>query len=218
MRLRRMLNEQTMLLLVSFVVGISLWAYVTSVRRVAVVPTTTKTVAVVPAIRGEPLFGYSLLGISITPQTVVITGDPKALAQVETVSTDPVNLGGATQPFVQEVGIVAPPQVRASTRVRVSVQVAPAVAVTTVRGIRVETPRAPSGFTVEVQPDLVTVQVQGPVTLVTRLRASDFSAHIDGLDFSEGRQSVQVKVQAPAQIEVLSIEPPGVTVTVRKTG
>lgn len=218
MRLRRMLNEQTMLLLVSFVVGISLWAYVTSVRRVPVVPTTTKTVAVVPAIRGEPLFGYSLLGISITPQTVVITGDPKVLAQVETVSTDPVNLAGATRPFVQEVGIVAPPQVRATTRIQVSVQVAPAVAVTTVRGIRVETPRAPSGFTVEVQPDLVTVQVQGPVTLVTRLRADDFSAQIDGLDFSEGRQRVQVKVQAPAQIEVLSIEPPAVTVTVRKTG
>lgn len=216
MRLRRMLNEQAMLLLLSFVVGVALWAYVTSARTVPVAQTPTKTVAVVPAIRGEPAYGYSLLGIRITPQTVVVAGDPKLLAQVETVSTEPVNIGGATRDFVQEVGVVAPSQVQVSARVRVAVQVAPAVAVTTVRGIRVETPRAPEGFVVEVQPDLVTVQVQGPVTLVTRLRAADFSARVDGLDFSEGRQRVQVTVQAPPQVEVLSIAPPGVTVTVRK--
>lgn len=212
-----MLNEQTLLLLLSFVVGVSLWAYVTSVRGVPAAR-TTKTVAVVPAIQGEPAPGYSLVGIRITPQTVVIAGDPKVLAQVEAVNTDPVNLALATGNFVQEVGIVLPPQVQGSTRVRVAVQVAPAVAVTTVRDIRIDLPRPPAGFVVDVQPDAVTVQVQGPVALVTRLRATDFSAQVDGLDFSEGQQRVQVKVQSPPQVEVLSISPPGVTVTVRRQG
>ena len=88
--------------------------------------------------------------------------------------------------------------------------------VTTVRGIRVQAPRAPAGVTVAIQPDIITVQVQGPVTLVYRLRAADFTARVDGLDFAEERQRAQVKVQAPPQIEVLSITPPGVTVTVKK--
>lgn len=218
MRLRRWLNEQTMLLLLSFVISVAVWAYVSSARREPAVQAPTKAVAVIPAIRGEPAFGYSLIGIRITPQTVVISGDPNVLAQMDTVTTDPVNLAGATRDFTQEVSIAAPPQVTASARIRVSVQVAATVAVTTVRDIRVDTPPAPAGVSVEVQPAVVAVQVQGPVTVVSRLQASDFSAHVDDLDFAEGRQRVQVKVQAPAQVEVLRIDPAGVTVIVRKQG
>jgi len=216
MRMRRILNEQTLLAVLSFIISVSLWAYVTSTRTERSPQATTKAVPVVPAIVGEPAYGYSLLGIRITPQTVVISGPPGLLAQVETVSTEPVNIAGVTRDFVQEVAVVAPLQIRTTERVRVAVQVVPAVAVTTVRGIRVQKPRAPRGLVVELQPSLVIVQVQGPVTLVNRLRAADFSAHLDGLDFSEGRQRAQVRVQAPPQVEVLSITPAGVTVTVKK--
>lgn len=215
MRLR-LLNEQTVLLLLSFVISVSLWAYVTTSRTAEVPRATTKVVAVVPAIIGEPAYGYSLLGIRVTPQTVTLAGNPRVLAQIQTVATEPVNIAGVTRDFVQEVAVIAPPQVEVAGRVRVAVQVAAAVAVTTVRGIRIQVPRAPAGFSVAVQPETVVVQVQGPFTVVNRLRAADFTARIDGLDFAEGRQRAQVKVQAPAQVEVLSITPPGVTVTVRK--
>ena len=215
MRLR-VLNEQTLLLLLSFVISVSLWAYVTTARTAETPRATTKVVPVVPSIIGEPAYGFSLLGIRVTPQTVTLNGNPRLLAQIQTVVTEPVNIAGVTRDFVQEVGVIAPPQVAASGRVRVAVQVVAAVAVTTVRGIRVETPRGPAGFSVAVQPDTVVVQVQGPLTLVNRLRATDFTARVDGLEFAEGRQRAQVKVQAPAQIEVLSITPPGVTVTVKK--
>ena len=215
MRLR-LLNEQTALLLLSFVISVSLWAYVTTARMADTPRATTKVVAVVPAIVGEPAYGYSLLGIRVTPQTVTLSGNPRVLAQIQTVATEPVNIAGVTRDFVQEVAVIAPPQVEVSGRVRVAVQVAAAVAVTTVRGIRVQAPRVPAGVTVAIQPDIIVVQVQGPVTLVNRLRAADFTARVDGLDFTEERQRAQVKVQAPPQIEVLSITPPGVTVTVKK--
>lgn len=216
MRRIRLLNEQTALLLLSFVVSLSLWMYVTTLRTAESPQATTKVVAVVPAIIGEPAYGYTLLGIRITPQTVTLSGSPRALASVQNVITEPVNIAGVTRDFVQEVAVVAPPEVEVSGRVRVAVQVAAAVAVTTVRGIKVQPPRAPAGMSVSLQPSTVMIQIQGPVNMVNRLRAADFTARVDMVDFEQERQRAQVRVQAPPQIEVLSITPAGVTVTVKK--
>lgn len=216
MRRIRLLNEQTALLLLSFVVSLSLWMYVTTLRTAESPQATTKVVAVVPAIIGEPAYGYTLLGIRITPQTVTLSGSPRALASVQNVITEPVNIAGVTRDFVQEVAVVAPPEVEVSGRVRVAVQVAAAVAVTTVRGIKVQPPRAPAGMSVSLQPSTVMIQIQGPVNMVNRLRAADFTARVDLVDFEQERQRAQVRVQAPPQIEVLSITPAGVTVTVKK--
>lgn len=218
MRPLRILNEQTALFLLSLFIGFTLWSYVTTTRNPRVEQSTTKLAAVLPAIAGEPAYGYTVLGIRVTPQTVTVSGDPKMLAQITSVTTDTVNISGATRDFVQEVPVVAPGGLRVGGRVRVAVQIAPAIAVTTIRGIRIEPPEAGPGLTVAIEPALVQVQVQGPVTLVNRLRAADFSARIDGDAAEEGRRRAQVRVQAPAQVEVLSIVPSDVTVTVRKGG
>lgn len=218
MRRIRFLNEQTALFLLSVLIAFTLWSYITATRSPRVEQSTSKLVAVLPAIAGEPAYGYSLLGIRVTPQTVAVSGDPKALAVLQSVPTETVNISGATRDFVQEVTVVPPAGVRAAARVRVAVQITPAIAVTTIRGIRVEPPEVRGGLVVNVEPALVQVQVQGPVTLVNRLRASDFSARLDGVATEEGRRRAQVRVQAPPQVEVLSIVPASVVVTVRKGG
>jgi len=218
MRRLRFPNEQTALFLLSLFIGFTLWSYITAGRTPAVEQSTTRLAAVLPAIAGEPAYGYTLLGIRVTPQTVAVAGDPKMVAQVSSVSTETVNISGATRDFVQEVSVVAPAGLRVQGRVRVAVQIAPAIAVTTVRGIRVQPPEVSSGLVVAIEPALVQIQIQGPVTLVNRLRAADFSARLDGQTGEEGRRRAQVRIQAPPQVEVLSIVPPSVTVTVRKGG
>lgn len=218
MRRPRFPNEQTALFLLSLFIGFTLWSYISAARNPRVEQSTSRLAAVLPAIAGEPAYGYTLLGIRVTPQTVPISGDPKALAQIQSVSTETVNISGATRDFVQEVSVVAPRGVRTGGRVRVAVQIVPAIAVTTVRGIRVQPPEVPGGLVVDLEPSMVQVQVQGPVTLVNRLRASDFSARLDGPAVEEGRHRAQVRVQAPPQVEVLSIVPAAVVVIVRKGG
>jgi YbbR domain-containing protein len=218
MRRLRFLNEQTALFLLSLFIGFTLWSYITAARTPAVEQSTTRLAAVLPAIAGEPAYGYTLLGIRVTPQTVPVAGDPKAVAQVPSVSTETVNISGATRDFVQEVAVVAPAGVSVAGRVRVAVQIVPAIAVTTVRGIRVQPPEAGSGLMVSIEPALVQIQIQGPVTLVNRLRAADFSARLDGQTGEEGRHRAQVRIQAPPQVEVLSIVPASVTVIVRRRG
>lgn len=218
MRRVRFLNEQTGLFLLSLFIGFTLWSYITAGRTPAVEQSTTRLAAVIPAIAGEPAYGYTLLGIRVTPQTVTMVGDPKTVAQVGSVSTETVNISGATRDFVQEVAVVSPAGVRVAGRVRVAVQIVPAIAVTTVRGIRVQPPEVGDGLVVEIAPALVQIQIQGPVTLVNRLRAADFSARLDGQTAEEGQRRAQVRIQAPPQVEVLSIVPPSVTITVRKGG
>jgi YbbR domain-containing protein len=218
MRRLRFPNEQTALFLLSLFISFTLWSYVTAERNPRVAQSTTKLAAVLPAIAGEPAYGYSLLGIRVTPQTVAVAGDPKALAQIQNVWTETVNISGATRDFVQEVPVVAPSGVSVGGRVRVAVQIVPAIAVTTVRGIRVQPPEVGPGLLVDLEPAMVQVQVQGPVTLVNRLRASDFSARLDGAAVEEGRRRAQVRVQAPPQVEVLSIVPSAVVIIVHKGG
>lgn len=216
-RWRGWLTESTTLFLLSLVISVSLWAYVNVSRTERSSRTTTKVVAVVPAITGEPAFGFSLLGIRVTPQTVVLTGEPNALARLETVTTDAVNIAGAPRDFVQVAAVVAPPQVQVTpSRVRVAVQIAATIAVTTVRGIHVDAPRPPAGIILQMQPDVVQIQVQGPLAIVNRLRAADFTARVDDVEFKEGRQQVAVRVHGPRDVEVLSIAPATVTVTVKK--
>jgi len=211
-------NEQTALFLLSLFIGFTLWSYVTAARNPRVEQSTSKLAAVLPAIAGEPAYGYTLLGIRVTPQTVAVSGDPKTLAQIQSVATETVNISGATRDFVQEVAVVAPGGVRTGGRVRVAVQITPAIAVTTVRGIRVQPPEVGAGLIIDIEPALIQVQVQGPVTLVNRLRASDFSARLDGATVEEGRRRAQVRVQAPPQVEVLSIVPAAVVIIVRRGG
>lgn len=218
MRRVRFLNEQTGLFLLSLFIGFTLWSYITAGRTPAVEQSATRLAAVIPALAGEPAYGYTLLGIRVTPQTVTMVGDPKTVAQVGSVSTETVNISGATRDFVQEVAVVSPAGVRVAGRVRVAVQIVPAIAVTTVRGIRVQPPEVGNGLVVDIEPALVQIQIQGPVTLVNRLRAADFSARLDGQTAEEGQRRAQVRIQAPPQVEVLSIVPPSVTITVRKGG
>lgn len=216
--MRRFFNERNLLLIVSLIIATTLWYYVTAGRSPRAAPTTSRTVAVVPQIVGEPAHGYMVLGVRVSPQTVTASGDPDRLAQLRTLATEPVNIRGAIRDVVQEVAVAAPPDVNVSARVQVRVQVAPAVAVTVVRGIRVDVRNAPAGMVTVVDPQTVSVQVQGPVALISRLRAEDFVARIDGSDLSEGDQRARIAIEAPPQIEVRAVIPPTVTVTVRKGG
>jgi len=210
------MNEQNFTLLLSLLTAIGLWMYVT-LTRAPLEFGTPKSVAVIPTIVGTPAFGYSILSVRVVPQTVNLSGNPAHLATLESVITEPINITGAIRDVVQEVSVVTPPGLTASRRVQVSVQIAPAVAVTLVQGVRVEVRNVPSGAVAEVDPKTIQVQVQGPISVVSRLRPEDFLARVDG-DVQEGRRRVKVIIEAPQQVELLAVMPAEVIVTVRKDG
>lgn len=216
--MRRLLSEENLMLVLSLVIATTVWYYVASLRNPAEVA-STRSYAVIPNIVGEPASGYSVLGARVAPSTVALSGNPAMLATIRTVVTEPVNVTGAIRDVVLEVDVDTPPGITASRRVSVTVQIAPALAVTLVRGVRVEVRNVPPGAVAEVDPRTIQVQVQGPISVVSRLGPQDFLARVDvNGDFQEGRRRVKVIIEAPRQIEVLAVMPAEVVVTVRKGG
>ncbi|MGH2349351.1 MAG: CdaR family protein [bacterium] len=226
--MRRFLNERNLYLLMSLVIATGLWGYVAIGRSPSVERATAKVVPVVPTIVGEPRFGYSLLGVQVNPATVSIRGDPRVLETVQRVTTEPINLSGATRDITQDVPIVTPQGIEAGTRVRVSIQIAPAVAITVLRGVRVQVLGAPAGTSVDLQPATLQVRVSGPVMLVTRLRADELTATLQTADLPIGQHTLPVRacmgtaptaavcVRGPAEIEVFDIQPAQLVVTIRR--
>lgn len=213
-----MFSERNLLLLLSIIIAVTSWYYVITAQNPRIPRMTSKTVAVIPVLLGEPAYGYSLLGVRVIPPTVILSGTPERLAQIETVRTEPVVITGATRDVVRDVGLVGPAEIARSTRVSVAVQVVPAIAATVVRGVRVRVENVPRGLGVQVDPATVDVQVQGPVAIISKLRPEDLLARIDGTDFSEGRRRVPPEVQTPAQVSVLSVRPALVVIVIRKGG
>lgn len=214
--MRRVLSEQYLLLLVSLAIAVTSWYYVTTSFNPRAVH--TKTVAVIPTIVGEPRYGYSLIGIRVLPPTITISGDSAKLESLRSVTTEPVDLAGETRDIIREVGLIGPPDIVRPGRVRVEVTIRPAFVATVVRGIRVRVENVPAGHVVQVEPDTVEVHIQGPLTIVSRLRANDFAAIVDAANFTEGRRRVQVEVKRPPEVEVLAVQPLTVTVVIRRGG
>jgi YbbR domain-containing protein len=148
---------------------------------------------------------------------VTITGDPRVLEPVQMVTTEPVNVA-ETHDFSRDVAVLPPPGVTSGVRVHVSVQIVPAVAVTVLRGVRVRVLDAPAGTTVVLVPGTIEVHVQGPVLLVTRLRAEQFTATVEAGDLPIGQHRLPVKVTVPAQVELLDVHPAEILVTIRRGG
>lgn len=214
--MRRVLGEQYLLLLVSLAIAVLSWYYVTASFNPRAVH--TKTVAVIPTVVGEPRYGYSLIGIRVLPPTITISGDSARLEPLRSVATDPVDIAGETRDIVREVGIFGPPDIVRPGRVRVEITIRPAFVATVVRGVRVRVQHVPAGRVAQAEPDTVELHIQGPLTIVSRLRADDFTAFVDAADLPEGQRRMQVEIKAPPEVEVLGIQPLTVTVVVRRGG
>jgi YbbR domain-containing protein len=83
---------------------------------------TTRTVAIAPRIVGNPSQGHYLIGIIVTPFSVVATGPQDLLNSFLNLSTVAIPLGGITGDFTQTVDIIAPAGITLSVK-QVSVEI-----------------------------------------------------------------------------------------------
>src|SRR5438445_10658152 len=86
------------------------------------------------------------------------------------------------------------------------------------RGVKVQIQNAPAGLVARVEPATVDVQVQGPVSIINKLRPEDLEVRVDGAALSLGRRSVTPEVHGPPEVTVLTIKPTAVLVVVTRKG
>lgn len=174
-----------------------------------------RAVTVVPDVEGRPADGFAVGRISATPATVQVTGPESRLAALTEALTEPVTIEGASGRVRATVTVgVADPMLRLRTPVSAQVTVeivrAPAERVLRAVPVRPEGARAAS-----IEPESVTVGVQGAADRVEALDDTGIGAFVDLAGLQPGRYDLPVTVEGGAGIGVTRIDPSRVTVTVQ---
>ena len=175
----------------------------------------SKTVGVTVRIEGEPAPGYAVGGITVEPATVAIVGPATALNGLTEAITEPISVAGASSPVKETVTIgVADPVVRLqqvqNANVRIAIAAAPDEWV--VQGVAVQV-RNGEGKSA-VMPGEVSVWARAPRD-ARDVDPAHYSADVDVTGLAAGRHMLPVKVEAPAGIGLLRVDPAEVAVTIR---
>jgi YbbR domain-containing protein len=177
----------------------------------------SKTVSVVPQVRGQPAAGYWVGAITADPPAVQIVAEPKLLNTITVLQTAEVDVSGAqadvvrSVPLLRQAGVsVVPDQ---PVTVRVSIQPLDGQQV---RDLAVGVQNVAAGLTASVTPPTVSVTLAGPQPQLQRLSSDDVTATVDASGLNSGTKALPVTVQAPEGIRVVRVAPDTVTVAVSR--
>jgi YbbR domain-containing protein len=190
----------------------------------AVVPVEAagKSVAVFTQIIGVPAQGMEVLDRAVIPVSVTIDGPQELLDTIVFVTTEPVDVTGATGNISVRVGlegipdgvtVLNPPD----GRVEVSVQIGQRGVRQELPGLRVEVINLDQGLQATVDPSDVTVIVVASSDLLAQLTASDLIIHVDAAGLGPGEHLLKPTVSLPPNVQWISTNPAEVLVTIQAT-
>jgi YbbR domain-containing protein len=186
---------------------------------VPVLPTaTTRTVPVVPALRGSVSAGYWLTHITVDPAVVTVRGEAKVLGSVEQVSTAAIDLNGLAGDRTFQVALVLPAPDTSLLKVAqatVTISVAVSTGTRPFPVVAVQVANLASGFVAEVDPPTISLVVAGTVPALNALTAAEVAATVDAAGKGAGVYSLDVAIRVPAGVSAQSVQPTRVTITIR---
>ena len=177
-------------------------------RKLAVLPVLTN--------RLEP--GYHVLGEPrCVPDSVTVRGPARVVARLSSVRTAPLNLSGRRARIeasravdvARGVNVLAVPK-----EVRVIVEVEGTLR-TAIPGVPVRVEREHGASAVTTVPAVVSIEVSGPEHVVAALTPADASVVVDARGLPAGIHEIAPDVVLPEGVELLSMTPSKLTVTLR---
>ena len=167
---------------------------------------------------GEPPAGYKLGEIEVVPNTVEVTGPAPALARLQSVPTEPLQLSRFTQSGTIDLDLVSPQDDLLSynlQQVRVRIDIQDVMISRTFQKIRCTIRN--TDFAVEVSPDSVDVEIHGPQRLVESLHLSAQEVFADAAGQEPGTVTLPVTILVPPGVSIVRQEPQVVVVTLKNT-
>jgi YbbR domain-containing protein len=185
------------------------------VRIAVTVAGTTRTVPVVPKLRGSPAVGFALTGLRVQPVDVVIAGPRATLQGISEVDTEPVSIAGAHADVTADTKLVLPQgvTVEGSSTVTVTATITPLTGSTTFT-VGIVLTGTSSQFTYAVSAGSTLAVVSGPVTALGALSGSSLQATADVSGLGVGTHTLPLRVTVPSGLRVTSLVPAQVTVTI----
>jgi YbbR domain-containing protein len=186
---------------------------------VPVLPTaTTRTVPVVPAVRGSVAAGFWITRVTTDPIVVTVRGEGAALGSIDQVGTAPVDVSGLAADRTFQVTLLLPAEgtslVKAA-QASVTISVAPLAGSRAFPLIAVQAAGLGSGFVAEFDPPTISLVVAGPVPALSGITAGQVVATVDAAGKGPGNYPVDVAIRTPAGTTAQSVQPTRVTLTIR---
>ncbi|HLZ10286.1 MAG TPA: CdaR family protein [Chloroflexota bacterium] len=175
-----------------------------------------KTVPLQPKLQGNVSLGYQVVGVTIDPSTVTLVGDPKTLNQLQFISTQAVNIEGATSDREVTIDLELPGTVALARSQSTVVR----VLVTSVNGSKtiLVSPRILNGaptVNYSVTPGAVNVTISGPIPVLSHLGPDDVPVVVDAHGVVTGTMSFHADATVPPLVHLDSIEPASVVLAVK---
>jgi len=183
----------------------------------AVEPSMSKQVPVMPAVDGHPAPGYAVGTLTAEPKTVEVVGPESAVRRISEAVTEPVSVNDAREPIKQNVtlGLIEPSLRLKNTRVAsVTVDIVPAPLERALRGRPVHLRN--TGATLEAQavPSTVDLTIRGSRDTLNRVEADAVAAYVDVGGLGPGLYTLNVHADGAGDAGVTRIEPPSVQVRI----
>jgi len=174
----------------------------------------SRALAVSPQLKGTPRPGYNVLGVSVEPAVVTVFGSQTFVEQAVAILTQPVDIDDATSDISRTVSLSLP----TGTSVKGGVNVTVKVKISAATGQQAfAVPITVTGLAddLKIAGNLPPVQVflSGPLPQLLDVNPSDIKASIDLGGKDVGTHRVGIKVTAPNGLEVGSISPPEIDVS-----
>jgi YbbR domain-containing protein len=175
----------------------------------------SRTLPVNPVIAGVPAPGFRIAAVAVTPLAVTVEGDAEQLTSLVAVDTAPVSVAGATATVRQTVAL-APPNGIATTGTGTVTVTVSIEAVTETRtysaGLRLDGRDPALDYTLSV--DRVLLTLFGSSADLDRLGAASIVVGVNVTGLDPGTHEVTVIPVVDSGVEVVTISPETVTVTI----
>jgi YbbR domain-containing protein len=175
----------------------------------------TRTLPVSPVVAGTPAPGFRIAAVTVTPLTVPVEGDAEQLTALVTIDTAPVSVAGATESVRARVALAPPTGIEptGTSTVTVNVTIEPVTATRTLAaGLRLDGQDPALSYALSVESVLLTLF--GSTADLDRLGASSLEVGLSVAGLEPGEHEVTVVPVIPSGVEVVTISPQTVIVTI----
>jgi YbbR domain-containing protein len=178
----------------------------------------SRTLPVNPVIAGSPAPGFRIAAITVDPMTVTVEGDAEQLSSLIQIDSAPVSVAGATADVTQSVPLAPPSGIEPTSADSVSVEVTiEPITQTRTYGAGIRLDGRDDVLTYDLSTELVQLTLFGSVADLDRLSAGPLEVGINVAGLGPGEHEVSVVPVIPSGVEVVTIAPEQVTVTVTET-
>lgn len=175
----------------------------------------TRTLPIAPQLTGTPAPGFRITSVTVDPLVVTVSGEASVVSLLQSAQTVPLDVTGRTSDLEAEVSLALPNGVTVSgtDTVRIMLSIEQETGTQTF-GVGVALSGELAGYSYSVSPDHVNVTLGGPTLNLASLDPASLIATANVADLTPGTHTVQLDFVPPDGLDVVSLDPTEVTVTV----